>query len=172
MHANASSSAKSLDFLHGTRRESARAFAEETEDDEYDAQHYRAFGVLRKVNGALFMIDFISRGGSHCSVPYAHLERIEYDGGLLVARFSDLVVTIRGHNLADCHRHLLAHRVLFVAEADHATQKLAAVSEPLISELTIEQSRLTHLALASPGSRSTESTGGNICPNTGPVSNR
>lgn len=131
--------ASSLDFLSRGRHDAKRVLTDEPEADEYDQEHYRAYGLLRKTNGALFMIDFIGRSGSHCSLPYSHVDRIEYDGAAIVIRFSETIVTVRGYRLAHCHQQLLAHRVLFIAEAGHAAEKLAGGDEPVITGLTIEQ---------------------------------
>jgi hypothetical protein len=130
----------SLDFL-SRRQVGTRGVTDDPDKDEYDQEHYRAYGVLRKTGGALFMIDFVSRGGSHCSFPYAHLDRIEYDGTAIAIQFSDAIVTVRGYRLDDCHRQLVAHRVVFIAEADHATQLGGGDKAPIVTSVVFAPRR-------------------------------
>ncbi len=101
---------------------------------------YRAFGISRKAWGGEPMIDFISSDGNHQCFSYSHIYRIAFDpSDSIKICFTDHQVTIRGEQLHDLYRYLLMHRVVFVADADAATQGLIDSNEALVTELVFEE---------------------------------
>jgi hypothetical protein len=133
----------SLDFLDqlGPR-------ADNGDVDVYSSASYLAFGVSRKAWGGEPMIDFVFRDGNHHGMSYARLDDMQFNPSRgIVLRFSDTHVTIVGRRLEAGYERLLAHRVVFVAEADHATQlaggELATVVTNVVFASRREISALT-----------------------------
>ena len=111
------------------------------EDDHFDEDgDCRAFGASRKQWGGDPMVDFITRDGNHQTFNYSHMYRVTFNPSEgLIVEFTNHVVTIVGKQLRDMHRFFTAHRIVFVCEADDATQKLMQTNdEPVVTKLTIE----------------------------------
>lgn len=123
-----------LDRLGGDARHS--------DVDVFSESEYRAFGVSRRAWGGEPMIDFIRRDGNRHSLPYARLDEIQFNPSKGIAlRFSDYLVTLQGQRLAEGYQQLLAHRVVFVAEAGRADEMALADQEPVVTKLLIEARR-------------------------------
>lgn len=106
-----------------------------SEDDPY-----RAIGVSRKAWGGEPMINFISRTGDHQAIAYNHLYRVRFDPSQgITLDFTNHSVVIQGRNLAEAYQKLAMQRVIFVAEADDATGRLASDHEPTVTQLRIEE---------------------------------
>ncbi|MEM8669449.1 MAG: hypothetical protein AAGG48_18130 [Planctomycetota bacterium] len=107
-----------------------------------EGEDYRAFGFSRKPIASDPMIDFIDRHGVHEALSYSHLYRIRFDPSEgMTLEFTDHIVTLRGHHLQKGHQRLTMHRVVFIAEADHATAALVTADEPVITSLALELKR-------------------------------
>ncbi|MEM8671730.1 MAG: hypothetical protein AAGG48_29700 [Planctomycetota bacterium] len=114
-----------------------------TEIDLYsEGEDYRAFGFSRKPIASDPMIDFIDRHGVHEALAYSHLYRIRFDPSeFMTLEFTDHTVTLRGRHLRKGYQRLAMQRVVFIAEADHATAALVAENEPLVTTLALELKR-------------------------------
>ncbi len=111
--------------------------------DVFSESEYRAFGVSRKAWGGEPMIDLILRDGNRHSLPYARLDEMQFNPSKgIVLRFSDYVVTLQGQRLGEGYQQLLAHRVVFVAEAGRAAQLALDAQAPVVTTLLIEARRL------------------------------
>lgn len=127
----------SLDFLD---RLSPRG--DSGDADVYSSSHYLAFGVSRRAWGGEPMIDFVFRDGNHHGMSYAHLDDILFNPSRgIVLRFGEYLVTIAGQRLETGYEKLLAHRVVFVAEADHATQLTCEDLTPIVTSVIFESRR-------------------------------
>ncbi|APZ93415.1 hypothetical protein [Fuerstiella marisgermanici] len=99
---------------------------------------YRAIGISRKAWGGEPMINFIMRTGDHQAIAYNHLYRIQFDPSKgITLDFTNHKVVIQGRKLAEAYQKLAMQRVIFIAEADDATGRLADDDEPVVTSLQI-----------------------------------
>lgn len=117
------------------------ASEENSEADFFSEEDpYRAIGISRKAWGGEPMINFIMRTGDHQAIAYNHLYRVQFDPSKgLTLDFTNHSVAIQGRNLSDAYQKLAMQRVIFVAEADDATGRLAPDSEPMVTQLRITE---------------------------------
>lgn len=109
------------------------------EDDVYlaDAQ-YRAFGVSRQAWAGPPLLNLVLKTGLQRSLPYSQLVESEFHpADIITIRFFEKQVTIRGRGLAEAYQKLLAFRVVYFAEADHASVLLVPEEEPVVTSITI-----------------------------------
>lgn len=109
------------------------------EDDSYDASDpYRAFGVSRQAWGGPPLLNLVLKTGLQRSLPYSQLVESEFHpADIITLRFFEKQVTIRGRGLAQAYQKLLAFRVVYFAEADHASVLLVPEEEPVVTSITI-----------------------------------
>lgn len=112
---------------------------------------YRAFGVSRQTWAGPPLLNFVLKTGLQRSLPYSQLVESEFHpADILTLRFFEKQVTIRGRGLAEAYRKLLLFRVVYFAEADHASALLVPEEDPVVTAILIEE-RQAELAQAEPG---------------------
>lgn len=121
------------------------------EGDQYnEGDPYRAIGVSRKAWGGEPMINFIHRTGDHQALAYNHLYRVRFDPSEgITLDFTNHTIAITGRNLSDAYQKLAMQRVIFVAEADAATQRLIEDADPVVTQLLVTEKYSNDSALGS-----------------------
>lgn len=111
---------------------------DETPDDIYSSDEYRAFGYIRKPIADEPMIRFITAQGIQSAFPYSHLYQLDYDPSIgITAYFTEHTIELKGRALREGYERLTSHRVIFVAEADRPTAALLTDGSPVVTVLRI-----------------------------------
>lgn len=113
--------------------------ASEQEIENYqDDAPYQAFGLHRQPWGGPPLLNFVLKTGLQRSLPYSQLVESDFHpADIITLRFFEKQVTIRGRGLVEAYQKLLAFRVVYFAEADHATALLVPEEQPVVTSITI-----------------------------------
>lgn len=110
---------------------------QEIENYQDDAP-YQAFGLHRQSWGGPPLLNFVLKTGQQRGLPYSQIVDSSLEpGDVIRLEFYGKRVTIRGRRLSEAYAKLLSFRVVYFAEADHATARLVPENEPVITEIRI-----------------------------------
>lgn len=115
-----------------------------TENEEIDVfqpgEEYRAFGISRKAWGGEPFLNLVSKCGRQRGKPWSAIDEIEFDPSIgITISFMNHMVVIEGRRLDEIYEKLLSQRVVFIREADHASEKLAGEAQTVVTSITLTQ---------------------------------
>ncbi|WP_145349498.1 hypothetical protein [Roseimaritima multifibrata] len=89
------------------------------------------------------MIVFILKTGQREALPYSDLRRLSFNPSEgITLTYIECIITITGRRLDQGFQKLASQRVVFIAEADHATGKLVEDGDPVITGLVIAEKQV------------------------------
>lgn len=123
---------KTLSVLPGTQ-----------DDGDTPPKEYKAYGIQTRMNHALLSFHFSN--GDRQSFSYSHLYRVGYHPSEgLTLTFSEHVIDIQGHNLAELPEQLNRPAVPWIWEANEQQQRLAAKDEAVVTNIHITEKYPEH----------------------------
>jgi len=103
---------------------------------------YQAVGLPATYGEVPPMVELWLSTGDRVGLPYAWLSEARFDpsAGVTLAFTTGVAVTVRGRNLGPVYAALVAHRAVYVREADPPTAELLGVGVPVVEAIRVDHS--------------------------------